>query len=83
MQARRSSIEKDTLTPFSYRGSGSAFRSQYTCWRPAASRLLALAVVTLVPDGRGGDVTARVGVVWGAAAGFAAFLRTGYVGLRN
>jgi hypothetical protein len=32
-------MEKATLIPFSYRGSGSAFRSQNTSWFPSASRL--------------------------------------------
>ena len=31
-------MEKATLTPFSYRGSGSALRSQKTSWFPSGSR---------------------------------------------
>jgi hypothetical protein len=33
-------MEKATLTPFSYRGRGSALRSQKTSWSPLESRLL-------------------------------------------
>jgi hypothetical protein len=58
-------MEKATLTPFSKRGRGSAFRSQKVCWSPFASRLVSLT--------GGGDVVlaglAEVGVLSAALGG--------------
>jgi len=60
VQASRSSIEKATFTPFSYRGKGSALRSQKTSCLPSELRLLSDMEMTggadfteLVDDGSG------------------------------
>jgi hypothetical protein len=64
-------MEKATLTPFSIRGRGSAFRSQKTSWAPLASRLVS-------EEGVGGAVLVDFAVGFGGwALGFADFFGCG------
>lgn len=68
-------MENATLTPFSYLGSGSAFKSQYTSWLPSASRF-----VSEVAVGGGAEDFAGFGEVAFAAFGVLVLALAAFLG---